>query len=344
LLLARQRTEAGGEKVLLVLPRPHLLSVSALDTKKVEKNLGDAAMTTAKFACDIRYEESKIKLTPQKAREFLELDELPGERAKRDYHVDTLAGRMAKGNFRYEHVTLMKAVLGRQTFRINGQHTCDARLEHADDPSYTRTVRLLTYFPENMEELRLLYSDTDGGGSRTPSQRRKALLAGYDGFENTAEAVLNKLGPAYALYKWEAPADRKVLGEPNSLADFMKGDDHGLCVKVAAFATDNVVGKGLAPFRDVPVIAAMFATFSKSAADSVKFWKAVVDGTGIEDASDARKRLERYLTLRGKKAGKKADSSEEVYCRCLQAWNLWRSGQSVKEIKLPRNGVRPSIK
>ena len=47
-------------------------------------------MSTVKFACDIRYEETKIKLTPQRAREFLELDELPGERAKRDYHVDTL--------------------------------------------------------------------------------------------------------------------------------------------------------------------------------------------------------------------------------------------------------------
>jgi hypothetical protein len=95
-----------------------------------------------------------------------------------------------------------------------------------------------------------------------------------------------------------------------------------------------------------PIVAAMFATYDKAVAPSREFWGAVTDGVGFSTASDPRNRLRLKLLQYSLNATQvnnhRVTDSETMHRWCLNAWNLWRGGETVNNIRSIK--ARPKMK
>src|SRR5688500_1830871 len=91
--------------------------------------------------------QDSVELTPELAKELLAMPAFIGERPMRKRHVGNLVHNMQRGTFRWEWVTIITCRCTEPhngkpkgaTFRMNGQHTCSARLEM--QPSYRAPIR-----------------------------------------------------------------------------------------------------------------------------------------------------------------------------------------------------------
>ena len=295
----------------------------------------------------IPFSEEKVKLTPKFCDVFLnELQEFEGERNKRDYWSDHLASEMSRDNFRWEHVVLARGELDGVMYRLNGQHTCSARREFLDDPSMSREVKLLTYEVKSVEDLRNLYATFDQHGRRTRGHVVIAQLVGFQGWTSVSKQMINLVSQGYPLWKWEDLTQRKSH-DTREVAYLLKTDNLEIGVKVGKFLTEKAGGKDGALVRRAPVIAAMFGTWSKSAAASDEFWTSVIEGVGFTK-NDARNKLRAELLSAsvgngGRTSGKKNISQEEMFRLCLHAWNAWRAGEERSVLKAAAKGPRPKF-
>jgi hypothetical protein len=290
------------------------------------------------------YEETTVVLTPRMAENFLKLAQVPAERGKSDSHTEELSHEMEGGYFCFEHVNLMTAEFNGVVYRVNGQHTCWARLAKADDPAFSQKVRLLKYRVNSLEELRALYHNVDKGKIRTEKQRKLTLISGAEGFEEIPNETIARLCSGYAILTWPDFKERRCH-KAREVAGLMKGDDKALCAKVGMFVTELASKREYSWVNTPAVLAAMLATFGKVSAASREFWKAVIDGTGFESVSDPRNRLRDYLLRNAKGSGRtKASVQEETLLMCLVAWNAWREGRTLQVLKLPRENQRPTVR
>jgi hypothetical protein len=296
---------------------------------------------------DIPFTETKVKLTPKFCDRFLdELEEFEGERNKRDYWADHLASLMVRGLFRFEQVVLAMASLDGVNYRLNGQHTCWARREFADDPTYSREVRLLTYTVQNKEDIRNLYTTFDQHGKRTRGHVVTAQLVGFNGWSDVSNQMINLTSQGYPMWKWEQPMERKTH-DTREIAYLLKTENIELGVKVGKFLTDTASGKDGKLVRRAPVVAAMFGTWSKSGGASVDFWSAIVTGAGLSK-NDPRNRLRAELLSASvgsgdQTAGKKNRTQEQMLRLCINAWNAWRAGEERTGLKANVSGPRPKF-
>lgn len=85
--------------------------------------------------------------------------------------------------------------------------------------------------------------------------------------------------------------------------------------------------------KKVPIVAAMYTTFSRNDAEARKFWDQVARG-GIEFEDNAPSTiLDTWL-----KAAKEGELKEELkpaqfYQGCVYAWNAYREGKTIKDIR-----------
>jgi hypothetical protein len=291
---------------------------------------------------DWNFKEETLNFTFVEAEAFVNYQEVPAERPKSDFHADELAAEMLDGNFRWEHVTLMRAILGKVMYRLNGQHTAFARLDLGPGSHHDKKVRCLTYRVDSEDELRILYEVVDKIKPRTNKQRKLTLLAETPGFENVPNEILHRVSKGYEILRWPDAKERKKH-KTREVAELMKGADNGICSKVAKFVTEVASRRDGAFVRTPPVCGAMLATFGRNQADSKEFWGAVINGEGLTK-SDPRLLLRTMLLSKPTGPGKQRGVAEEqTFQYCLVAWNLWRAGKNVGSLRLPKGGERPSV-
>src|SRR5436190_8943088 len=123
-----------------------------------------------------------VELTQEFANSFLETAEFTGDRPLRTSHVMFLCRQMEAAAFRWEQVNLMTCMWQGREYRMNGQHTCWARV-YAELPKGARTpVAVLKYAAEAEQDMRQLYATIDRGAPRNRGNVVVSYLSGRSEF------------------------------------------------------------------------------------------------------------------------------------------------------------------
>lgn len=292
-----------------------------------------------------------IELTPDFANSFLEHLEFTGERHLMENHVVFLARQMESASFRWELVTLATCWLEGKQYRINGQHTCWARIYAERLSKKARCpVQWLQYEAKTEQDLRQLYATFDRGKARNMGNVVVSYLSGRHELPDFTNAQLRRLAEGMAFWVWPSPEKRK-LHTGDERACLLLTEYNTLAMRVGAFFKEANVGTDAKHINRMPCVAAMFATFSKAPQIALDFWRVTRDGVGVPNKDDARYRLRNYLmtTVLASSKGPgtpdlKVESQENMYRACLLAWNSFRTGKSVKLLRPSSTEDRPEVK
>lgn len=280
-----------------------------------------------------------VNLTWDEARRFITMTEFAGDRKLRPSHVEYLLHAMQRGTFRPELVTLIVCECKGKTYRMNGQHTCWARLEMDED--YTCPVAVLTYRAKTEADMRLLYATIDRGAARTRSNVLDSHLVGTALFEGVPNTVVRLIAAGFTLWKW---VDRSARGrhDGDDVSYLLLTEHAGEAELVSDFLRTLPPRESRHVLRG-PVVAAMFATFALGPRKAKEFWVPVADGVNIGSSNDPRMRLRNLLVDLSAIGAKPSGGQEHLYRLCIVAWNAFRSKTDVRTLKAPEDGDRPEV-
>lgn len=290
------------------------------------------------------------ELTHEKAREVLAMPHFVGERPKRAPHISNLASHMRRGTFMWDFANITVCRCNEEhnghpkgtVFRVNGQHTCEARL--LVPPKMRAPIPLYRYTASTENDLRLLYASIDRGTPRTKGNVIDAYLAGNPDFDQYPVHVRKIIHTGLAMWLWPEHSERS-RHDGDDLACRLLTTDRDITQKVSAFLADYGPKQYPHISRRGPVVAAMFETFHKSPRAAATFWDGVATGLNIDSERDPRKKLrDRLMTLNvGSGGGSRADVQtlppEPMYRLCIQHWNAWRRGETPKFYKIPSERI-----
>lgn len=296
----------------------------------------------------------QVTLNRAQAERMLNLSEVEGDRRLRDRHVETLAQAMLRRTFRYELVTLVSCLCEETglEYRMNGQHTCWAVIEVDSLPEGQRPdpdkVTHLRYVAKTYEDVRRLYSSIDRGAPRSKSDVVISYLAGVPMFEGLGNTVIRSISQGFAFWMWQELHER-TKHDGDDIAYLLKTEYAGVCEKVAAFAKVSQAFSKHKWLMRASVLGAMFDTFSVAVKASTDFWGSTRDGVDMSSVNDPRLRLREALQnatiVGGNRTQTKTPAySDDAYSWCINAWNAWRRGETIRALRGAVNGVRPKAK
>ena len=297
--------------------------------------------------------EDVVDLTHDFAAKHLAMPSFAGERKIRERHVSNLLSHMQRGTFFAEWVNLITcrckeecvdiggaALPPGTVWRMNGQHTCRARLEMP--PGYKCRVKIYRYSAETAYDMRQLYASIDRGGIRTSRNVWKSYLAGAPEFSGRSVRCIERVPSGYAHWKFGDVSFRSGrTRDADDVVFLMHTEDYQLTCKVMAFLDRHGEADTLWVWR-AGVVAGIYATFDRDAVQGEKFWESVVTGVGFTSLSDPRNKLNRLLSTTsadGRSNGSKAVSRETYFRWCIAAWNAWREGRDIKAFRCPDKRV-----
>lgn len=278
--------------------------------------------------------DEQVVLNNHKAAAYIELPVFPGEREVSDPHVQHLYDEMTRGSFNPLLVILSSCEFQGVIYKINGQHTCWAKF-YAE--GYEPKVREIKYKVQTAEQLRQLYATYDRGKARSDAHLTKIELSNNVQLHGVPDRVLGLISSAMRFWTFNETGDRS-RSRPQDIAALI-GDKHlNLCLAVGNFIAANVGNKPETSWiRRRCVVAAMMETFSKSVPKSLEFWQPVCDGIGLESKTDPRWQLRSFLQSvvinSASRRGTRSVSEEDIYNHCIPAYNKWRKGEEVRQLR-----------
>ena len=262
------------------------------------------------------------KLTKGLAEWYMSLADLPGERDRPKRHVAHLVRKMEAGDFLGNQVHLSTVDIKGKTYKLNGQHTCQARLECNGTHDYD--ILHDHYKVPSEAAAGELYMQFDPSwGARFYPHIFKAYNTNAGTKDDASWVILRLFASAVAFDRAECseygrrdiPGDMKCKmpkQEPKALAwftDVLTASDH----------CKHLLRDGVA--------CAMYQTQKVNKAQATDFWSKVRDGEMLK-ASDPAMRLRTYLltVIRSREAGVASrDPFRKIYAKCLRAWNAFRA-------------------
>lgn len=293
--------------------------------------------------------QRRVPFTTKLAEEFLLIKELPGDRKLSDAHVSKLIQLMMEGSFHCELVNLASAFCLEtgEEVRANGQHCCWARLAApAGIETALGNVTVSRYEAQTLVDVRLLWGVFDQFRIRKRGDVIYNHLVDSAGFENSGRRIIGELSSGLSLWLWETQHERG-RHDASAVAYLMQTEYATVTRKVSEFLVASPFHSARHLFRS-PVVAAMFATFSKAVGKSEEFWAAVRDGANLP-AGDPRLVLRNdlmrtSLSSYNKASKSKAASQEDMYRWGIHAWNAWRRGSTMIYLRSPAGVPRPLAK
>jgi hypothetical protein len=291
-----------------------------------------------------------VELTEEFASRFLELPEFSNGDEKIDRNLSEdwvvhLAREMEIGTFRWEQVCLAKCTYEGRDYRMNGQHTAWGRLHVKLDKDVRTPVTLLHYEADSFQDMRQLYASFDRGKMRNRGNVVTSYLAGSEEFPGYNKRVLKMLASGLAMFKWGWDGHKRRLHTADEVAYLLLKDHHKVGLCVGAFINSSPV-KEFKHLNRSPVLAAMFATFTKAPQIAASFWEVVRDGVGIDSKDDPRMTLRNYLLTTGLSVrqlpGESGTDQETMYRCCILAWNAHRAGRALKQFRVSGLEERPN--
>lgn len=284
------------------------------------------------------------KVTKALATQFAEMDPAPHDRPLSERRLQVYQRLLKDGSFRPVTWASALCVETSGVYRVNGKHTSTMLAGIPTLPDFYVTVE--EYECDTLEDVARLYATFDSKlMSRTTRDINLSFAATVNELIDISDKTINIAvsGMAYHIYglQWSKtqPAERAELLLEHS--DFVVWLGDGI------LGTPNDRATGYWLFRQ-PVVAAMFATWSKAKAASTEFWKAVREETGPKPDLPDRK-IAKYLSTHALGTGsnkgptvRRADH-REMYVKCLHAWNAWRRKETTNLNYYPTADV-PAVK
>lgn len=271
--------------------------------------------------------KSEVKpLTQELAAQFRDLEPSPTERDLNPARLKMLqqkadAGLLVTFNW-------ARAKMGNKLLRMNGQHSStvlcglngkfpDGLYAHIDD-----------YEVDSPEGLALLFRQFD---ERKSSRSATDVSGAYQMLEPALHSVskpVAKLG--VEGINWHA---RMVEGAKFASGDdvyqlFNRAGNHKFLLWLQEIFTIKTP-----ELRRAPIVAAMYATFIRNEAEARKWWDQVARG-GVEFDDNAPSTVVDSW-LKASKEGELTDALKpaQYYLGCIYAWNAYREGKTLKEIR-----------
>jgi hypothetical protein len=257
-----------------------------------------------------------IDLTSTLAAGYLDLPVIPGAREVSEPWVSSLSRAALDGRFNWSAVTLATCVMRGVTYKLNGQHTCQLRLQLPARPD--PRVRLTCYQVEYLFDLKSLYETFDVGKGRTDAQLIDVAMAGIPCVKGLRTETINALVAAIRYRK-----ACEVYGA-TSLSRFIHMHHESLFRQTGQFL-ESLTRQGFMLIRRRPILAAILNDFASFGYDTKKFWREVAEPTEL-----ARDTVQRQLRL--DLIGPRS-RDEEIYQTCVTALNNWRDGRSLGSVR-----------
>lgn len=291
----------------------------------------------------------KERFNHELAERLLSMADVPcGDRPLNNRHVEYLIGTIKRGTFRPELVRFITCVCKEdgKTYRINGQHTCWARMELPNNSMVGVEVDVSHYSAATLQDVRMLYASVDRGMSRTKGVVINTYLAGSEVVQGASPKVVRLAAAGLSLWLWETNHERSKH-DGDDIAYLMQTEYVTVTAKVIEWM--QTAGNNIRRFSFLcrsPISAGMFETFDKSAAKAKEFWDSVRDGTGFAMKSDPRLKLRNELmqsTLNTSRTARPV-TNEEMYRWVVYAWNAWRRNEELTRFVVPQGVDRPKAK
>jgi hypothetical protein len=283
--------------------------------------------------------DRRIPFTEQRAIDYIELPVFPGEREVNEAHVQFLHDQIRARRFNWDLVQIAKADFEGKTYKINGQHCAWLRFS-LGVLEVEPQVREIHYSVKSIAQLKTLYGTFDRAKPRTDPHLVRVELVGTPAAEGLTSRQISRLAPAFRFWKYgdmSTSDDARRCGAAELAA--MIQADYSQLFNIVGHFIYAIQGDKLAMARidKMSVIAAMIDNFNKVPTLAPEFWRPVAESTGLEK-DDARWHLVRYLDSIAMQRSntnsmKRIVSTEEVYRVCIAAWNRWRAGERVSQLR-----------
>jgi hypothetical protein len=307
-------------------------------------NVDDSAATITSADEDGSVERFKqldrqVSLTIDHAAEYVQLPVFRGERDVSDAHAQFLLDEMTRKNFNWDLVTLARCEFQGQHYKINGQHTCWARIAArlAADP----TVREIVYRVQDEGELRKIYRTFDRAKNRSDAHIMQVELLGKDIDPDISKAWASLVAAGVRMWRF-GDIDTYKRVRPDQLATIIDGSDVKPIFTVVALFCQSRSKDSHTLIKRQPVIAAMMETFSRDTQAAITFWTDISEATNLTKG-DPRWMLYNYLkksvlNIAGRSPGsgdRQVVRTEDMYRVCVHLWNKWRAGETVANVRSP---------
>lgn len=294
-----------------------------------------------------------VNLTKSLAREFSEMAPCPNDRPLNERRRDLLVAIAKKGEFRLCEWSSVLCDETGEEYRVNGKHTSTAFNQMYENGSADalRGIKIVrtSYYADTLEQVAKLYATFDSKiSARTVSDINRVYAQCDERLASISSRTINLAVSAMARYK----SAKKRLYDGTTpdvrAAELINHADFVVWLN-ALFTEADRQHSDVKAIRRGPVAAAMFGTYLKAPQKATEFWTLVRDASA-PDVKDASRTLNRVLVQSslnhgvGARSNKKVASAEEIYYKCVYAWNSWRSGRKQTILKYSAAAAKPSIK
>lgn len=271
--------------------------------------------------------KSEVKpLTPDLATEFRDMDPSPTERDINPTRIKHLREKAEAGQLVTFHWA--RARMGDQVLRVNGQHSSNMLSEMNGSFPKGLYVHLDDYEVDGPEGLGLLFRQFDD----KKSARSSLDVSGA--FQNLYPALqpVNKKVGKLALdgYVWHC---RTIEGTPVPSGDSVYSLFNEQRLHPFILWLNDVFSIKTPELARVPVVAAMYATFTANEAEARNFWAQVAAGGKEYDDNAPSTILDGWLKSAKEEKLKEPLKPGEFYQGCIYAWNAYREEKSIKDIR-----------
>jgi hypothetical protein len=301
----------------------------------------EAAGTPIESVDSFKLKDYTTRLTIDRAVEYVQLPVFRGEREPGDEWAQYLLGEMVRGSFNWDLVILARCKLNGVEYKVNGQHTCWARLDVklTNDP----LVREIVYSVDTDEQLRRIYRTFDRVKIRSDPQLMQIELMGQDLDPEITKTWATLAASGLRLWKYENKESYRRARPEQISALVASPEIKPIFTVVCLFGQQHSGAAASAIIKRQAVVAAMLVTFTKDPAAAATFWADIADGTNLVKG-DPRWLLYNYLVrsklyMRSGVAHASSEhqvvNTEDMYRVCLNMWNKWRAGEQITVVRAP---------
>lgn len=272
------------------------------------------------------------KVTRSLAKQFSEMEPAPHDRPLSERRLTVYESLIKRNQFR--PVTWATAICKETDglYRVNGKHTSTLLSTVEPLPEFYVTVE--EYECETLDDVARLYATFDSNmQSRTAKDIYLSFASTVKEFAGIPTKIITTAPSSIYYAKFGESTHSRT--QPADRAEMLLEYSEFVCW-LADLVAKGTTHEGqrskqrCSQLLRVPVVAAMFSSWSRAQKSSTEFWAAVRDDSGIAQNSPDRK-LSRYLLVTGMRkmdrGGKlRISSDREIYVKCLHAWNAWRKG------------------
>lgn len=286
-----------------------------------------------------------VKCTKAVAKEFAEMTPAPHDRNFNPNRASFLKAALSEGRFRLADFASVYCVATKKTYRVNGKHTslvlCDMNGSFPSD-LYVTVER---YEADTLEDVAKLYSTFDHKRSlRTVSDINKSFSAAHPDLAEIPSRIINTCVTALSFATWE---DQYHQHEVEQRAAMLL-EHPNFAVWVYFLIQGHASHRH--PIMRGAIVAAMFRTFQKHQKQSTEFWEFVRDESHPDNVHPTRvlaKWINTHTMRTGAVGAKKTsgvDSQRGMYVRSIHAWNAYREGETITELKFFEKAKTPAVK